>query len=177
MEFKFSNRISGVQGSAIREIFKYVYEKFGGEEGKSAISGINQMQITNPPAPKTATVNGALKGLSKGIELNEASKTGRIVMSGDSYTALDILPADGGADVGTDFNVEERVLPNVKEFIEMFYSKVYTTKSPQITKEQMFSYLELINGNYALQVPPTGLISDSLFFQYIALLMEQVSTK
>lgn len=162
---------------SIRQIFKYVYETFGGEDGKVAINGIGNMRITNPASPKTTTVNGALKGLTRGIELNDASKIGRIVMAGDSSTALDILPADGGADVGTDYNVNENVLPNVKEFIEMFYSCVYTTRNPQITKDQMLDYLELIKGNYALRVPQSGLISDSLFFQYIALLMEQVSLR
>lgn len=159
----------------IRGIFKYVYRKFGGEKGLSALTKIDGMRITNPPAPKTATVNGALKGLSRGIELNDASKTGRIVMAGDSSTALELLPADGGADVGVDYDVVGKVLPNVQEFIEMFYSIVYTTKTPRISKDQMVSYLEEINGNYALNVPQSGLLSDSLFFQYIALLMEQVS--
>lgn len=159
----------------IKEIFKYVYQKFGGEQGNAAIARLNAMQIVNPPAPKTATVNGALNGLSRGIELNEASTAGRVVMVGDACTAKELLPMDGGADVGTEYNVREHVLPNVKEFINMFYSKIYTTRTPYIQKEEMLTQLDLIGGNYALRVPPTGLLSDSLFFQYIALLMEQVS--
>lgn len=161
--------------SNIREIFRYVYEKFGGEKGAEAVIGINDMQITNPPTPKAATVNGALKGLSKGLELNDKSKAGRVVMAGDASTAQELLPADGGADVGASFDVVGKVLPNVKDFIEMFYSKIYTTKTPIITKAQMLYKLDMVNGNYALRVPHSGLLSDSLFFQYIALLLEQVS--
>jgi len=161
--------------SNIREIFRYVYQKFGGENGKAAVNGIDHMQITRPKAPKAATVNGALKGLSMGIELNEKSKAGRVVMAGDATTAQELLPADGGADVGANFDVVGKVLPNVKEFIEMFYSKIYTTRTPLITKQQMLHKLDMVNGNYALRVPHSGLLSDSLFFQYIALLLEQVS--
>ena len=158
----------------IKAIFEYVYRTFGGDEGSDAVAGISNMQITNPPAPKTATVNGALKGLTRGLELNDASKAGRIVMAGDSCTALELNPQDGGAFVGNDYDVTANVLPNVKQFIDMFYSVIYTTRSPRITKQQMVSYLNLINGNYALNIPPSGVISDSLFFQYIALLMEQL---
>lgn len=159
----------------IREIFKYVYQKFGGEQGKAAVGTLDYTQITRPNAPKAATVNGALKGLTRGIELNENSKAGRVVMAGDATTARELLPADGGADVGADFDVAGKVLPNVKEFIEMFYSKIYTTRTPRITKDQMLHMLDVVNGNYALHVPQSGLLSDSLFFQYIALLLEQVS--
>lgn len=161
--------------SNIREIFRYVYQKFGGENGNAAVNGIDHMQITRPIAPKAATVNGALKGLSMGIELNENSKARRVVMAGDATTAQELLPADGGADVGANFDVVGKVLPNVKEFIEMFYSKIYTTRTPMITKQQMLHKLDLVNGNYALRVPQSGLLSDSLFFQYIALLLEQIS--
>lgn len=161
--------------SNIREIFQYVYQMFGGEKGASAVNGIKDMQITRPSAPKAATVNGALKGLSKGIELNENSKAGRIVMAGDAATAQELLPEDGGAEIGADFDVAGKVLPNVKSFIEMFYSNIYTTRYPKITKDEMLHKLERVNGNHALRVPQSGLLSDSLFFQYIALLLEQVS--
>lgn len=161
--------------SNIREIFRYVYQSFGGEKGTAAVKSINDMQITRPQAPKAATVNGALKGLSKGIELNEKSMAGRIVMAGDAITAKELLPEDGGAEIGADFDVVGKVLPNVKEFIEMFYSKIYTTRTPKITKEQMLHKLDKVNGNHALRVPQSGLLSDSLFFQYIALLLEQIS--
>ena len=161
--------------SNIREIFKYVYQTFGGEQGDTAVNTLAYMQITRPAAPKAATVNGALKGLTRGIELNENSKAGRVVMAGDAMTVRELLPADGGADVGADFDVVGKVLPNVQEFIEMFYSKIYTTRTPRITKDQMLQMLDTVNGNYALCVPQSGLLSDSLFFQYIALLLEQVS--
>ena len=159
----------------IRDIFEYVYQKFGDEQGQSAIKEINNMIISNPPNPKTATVNGALQGLSKGMELNEASKAGRVVMVGDSSTAKVLLPTEGGAEVGVDYDVNGKVLPNVQEFIEMFYSKVYTTRTPKIDKSKMLYYLGMIKGNHALRVPQSGLLSESLFFRYIALLIEQVS--
>ena len=89
--------------------------------------------------------------------------------------AKELLPEDGGAEIGADFDVVGKVLPNVKEFIEMFYSKIYTTRTPKITKEQMIHKLDKVNGNHALRVPQSGLLSDSLFFQYIALLLEQIS--
>lgn len=152
--------------SMIRKIFNFVY-------GREAIA--NHMNICNNQNPKAATVNGALKGLSDGtLATNAASMTNCIVMLGDSSTIAE-FDGDGNAIVNAAGNYREDVKKNVLEFFNLFYQELYNTATPQMTQEEIERFIDNVSGDPRLQLPQNGLIEHSLFFQYIALVMQEIS--
>lgn len=150
----------------IRDIFKYVYE------------GINmdEMLVDKPSNPKATTVKGALKGYQRRLlETNQNSNRNCFVLLGDEKSVYDLNPIDGGANVECDGDYKNAVRTNVEKFIEMFYSVVYKTANPALDKERVLKAVNFYKNSDKLAVPRNGVLSDSLFFQYIALIMQKVS--
>ncbi len=153
----------------IKSIFAHVYGVSDDVAGKIKISPNNN--------PKAATVNGALLGLDQGsLATNEASRTSRVVMLGDSSTICEVTVENGGVAVVEDREgYKAAVKENVKEFFKMFYDKIYTTVMPVIEYGDVESIVERFSNNTRLNLPQNGVIVDSFFFQYVALVMEQIS--
>lgn len=150
----------------IRDIFRHVY---GGIDMK-------EMLIDKPQNPKATTVRGALKGFQAGsLETNQNSSRNCVVLLGDEKSVFDLNPMDGGANVDCDNDYKETVRNNVENFIEMFYTVVYKTANPALDKERVMNAVEFYKNSDKLVIPSNGVLSDSLFFQYIALIMQKVS--
>lgn len=158
----------------IRNIFQYVYES--SENSAIIASAATDMQIINPKNPKAATVHGALKGYCKGQLATNASATAdQVVMLGDASTVFDVKVGEGGAQVSFDGDYKEAIKVNIKTFIEMFYKIVYTTASPVLEKDKVIKAVDYVSGDSHLRISDNGVLSDSLFFQYVALVMQKLS--
>lgn len=149
----------------VRDVFSSVY-------GVDA-SGIRVSESQNP---KAATARGALKGLwNRDAELatNAASLTDCVTMLGDSKT---IARADvyGNCVVNAP-NYAADVKENVVKFFELFYENVYTTVTPVMTLAEVKQFINNVAGDSKLRLPQNGVINDSYFFQYVALVMQQIS--
>lgn len=155
--------------SMIRNIFAVVYED-------RTINKIGGIKICSNPKPKAATVNGALLGLNQGtLATNRESATNRVVMLGDCAHSYSVDPNVGYAVVDNKDGYKDAVKENVNKFFEYFYDKVYTTASPVRTIEHVKEAIDYVSGDPKLNLPDNGIISDSFFFQYIALVMQELS--
>lgn len=126
--------------------------------------------------PKAATAYGALKGYKAGtLSFNDAAKQNRVVAFGDDSIFEQIEPAEDGIPTARLVGKENRVYENVKNFIDVFYS-AYGTSTPIISKEELLKALDFVKNDEKNKVSG-DMLSDSLFFQYISLLMEQVSVQ
>lgn len=124
-----------------------------------------------PRDPKAATALGALKGVrtlgkKDGLQFNEDSKNQKVVMLGDASTV--------NPDMNDTTTYNNEVRENVENFIEVFF-KIYQSDQPFFTKDEVMRSLDYIDGDPMLEF--RNKLSDSMFFQYIALLMEQLSIK
>ncbi len=133
-----------------------------------------RITVTDYPNPKAATVYGALEGSKKGkLSFNDDARASRVVAFGDDKTIERIDVADKGIPTKRLQGREEEVYENVKTFIDMFYD-AYGNATPIMSKEDMLHALEFIKGDEKNKVNG-DFLSDSLFFQYVSLLMEQIS--
>jgi len=143
----------------IQSIFNKIYESD------------SRLSYQSPRDPKAATALGSLKGVrtigqQDGLQFNEASKSQKIVMLGDAVTINPNM-----ATLSTDVN---GIRENVENFIDVFFD-IYNSTQPFFTKEDVLDSLRYIDGDPMLTFQ--GKLSDSMFFQYISLLMEQLSIK
>ncbi|MBD5358823.1 MAG: hypothetical protein HDR88_17850 [Bacteroides sp.] len=151
-----------------RKAFQTVYNKTDAEA--------RRIEVTPYPNPKAATVYGALEGnLSENLSFNENARESRVVAFGDNNTFERIDIMDDGIPSGQLVGREEEVYKNVKKFIDMFYT-YYGNSTPIMKKEDMLYALDYIKGD-SKNFVNGDFVSDSLFFQYVSLLMEQVSRK
>lgn len=145
----------------INNIFAEVYDK----------QLAKQIEISGPRClPKAATAYGSLDGYKQQgrgqLKFNEDSKQ-QVVMLGDGET---VFPAGHKIEDENAVNFIGKVKGNVEKFIDVFF-KVY---NGQIEKSVVISQLEDIGvDNDKLKFDKV--LSDSMFFQYIALLMERLS--
>ena len=157
------------QNAMIKKIFGYVYRQSSSVDPKAC----DRIGITFPMNPKAATAIGTLKGLNLKIALDADS-------IGDSYVAFgdgkSILRNDSmhGARITAECQ-PKNVMSNAMDFVEMFYSEIYTTPCPSVTKQDMIDTLK------SCSVPETnsdnGLIDDSLFLRLMSEVMEKLSQK
>ena len=149
----------------ITDIFKFIY---------GTVEGFEDFKIRKPENPKAATVHGALKGFcKKQLATNEDSYDKQIVMLGDDKTVYAVHEEEGGATIDKG-DYKNAVKENVKNFVEMFYNMIYTTASPVLTKNDVLKAVDYVENDSHLKINDSKL-SDSLFFQYIALLMQKLS--
>lgn len=152
--------------SMIKRIFSYVYD--GNNEA-------DFITISNNPNPKAATVHGALKGLNAGtLATNRDSNTASVVMLGDESTVATV-DGWGHHTVNVNGDYAENVKNNVIKFFELFYNDLYNTVTPILTLNEIERFVDQVSGDPRLKLPQNGLIKDSLFFQYVALVMQQIS--
>lgn len=135
-----------------------------------------KISISSPDNPKSATAVGSLKGLERNEDMfNDNANANRVVMLGDSNTVFELEPNQGNAPVSGDKKVlKEQVRQNVIAFIDIFYD-VLGTHIPCISKEDMKECLSLIKDDNKLEIGES--LSDSVFFRFISLIMEQLSIK
>lgn len=152
----------------LRKAFQYVYGK-DDEQGR-------RIEVTPYPNPKAATVYGALQGnLDETLAFNVDARNSRVVAFGDETTFERIPVEDDGIPSEQLAGREGEVYENVCKFIDSFY-QTYGNHRPPMSKQDMLECLEFVRGDAKNQVNGEFL-SDSLFFQYVSLLMEQVSFK
>lgn len=134
--------------------------------------------VESPKYPKAATAIGSLKGYKKGgpnaLKFNEESREQQVVMIGDSTTRFVKDVEDSRIELSDTTGYSESVMANVKDFIDVFFN-VYNSQSPYFTKEEVLQSLEYVKNDPKLNFSNT--LSDSMFFQHISLLMEQLSIR
>ena len=126
---------------------------------------------------KQATAKGALKGLrDETLETGEDSADKQIIMLGDKNNCYNkAINDDAKVDESLDYCKE--VKSNIDDFIDFFYTKI-CTKNEWIKiypKDKMKNSLTNIKDTQ-LSLGEDRIITDSLFFKGIALLMEKVSS-
>ena len=151
----------------IKTIFKHIYD--GNNETQ-------QIAIKPHPTPKTATVRGALLGLNEGtLKTNNESITDSVVMLGDESTIAELYQGEHTVNVSGDY--AENVKKNVIKFFELFYRELYRTATPMLKLDDIKRIVDSVSADPRLKLPQSGLIKDSLFFQYMALVMQEISFK
>lgn len=95
-------------------------------------------------------------------------------MIGDSTTRFVKDVEDSRIELSDTTGYSESVMANVKDFIDVFFN-VYNSQSPYFTKEEVLQSLEYVKDDPKLNFSNT--LSDSMFFQHISLLMEQLSIR
>ena len=156
--------------SMVKDVFAYIY----GKDVKDKV--VRAIRIDQPENPKAATAVGALKGLALGVndgqlETNDNAAVDRIVMLGDKGTVFSAEEQYDGAVNEAPEGYIDSVKDNVKTFVDMFYDKIYNSKKPIISKDEVLDAID----NVIIMDDPGEILSDSLFFKYIALLMEELS--
>lgn len=132
-----------------------------------------ETKIKHVESPKRATVYGSIKGYDS-ITFNTDESQERVVAFGDADTICDIKEGEIGIPVGCLKGKVDQVYENVKNFINLFY-EAQGNRIPKMKKEQMLKCLETIKGDPKNNVPE-NFLTDSLFFQFISLLMEEISS-
>lgn len=149
-------------GRMVQVIFDLVY---GGECDITIVKAEN---------PKAATALGAIKGYNRNaLAINANAATTQKTMLGDNKTVY-----DGGTHnvEGEDVTaLRDSVQANAKAFIDLFYSKFAGT-NPPISKDEIVRCLEQVQNDNRLNIRG-NIVSNTLFFNHIALMMEQASIK
>lgn len=152
----------------LRKAFQFVY----GTDDADA----RKIEVTPYPNPKAATVYGALQGnKNKTLSFNDNARKSRVVAFGDDKTFEYIDSANDGIPAGTLAGREEEVYKNVLKFIDMFYESC-GHHTPKMDKSTMLECLDFIKNDAKNEVNG-DFLSDSLFFQFVSLLMEEVSRR
>lgn len=132
-------------------------------------------KLVHVERPKRATVYGSIKGLdNRYIEFNTEQGQKRVVPFGDASMVWAIEDSEPGIPAGQIEGKVGLVYENVKSFIDLFYES-FGNRLPKMKKDVMLECLENIKGDPKNSVPADGFLTDSLFFQFISLLMEEVS--
>lgn len=143
------------------------------------VNGNNSnIAISYPNDPKAATAYGSLKGcLMNGpaaLQFNENSTSSQVVMLGDDSTIFEMDNQNGAAQVtGSKEEHLLQVKKNVQNFIHVFF-ECYKGQAPIFTEKEVLDMLEFGTYNES-KLNFDSTLSDSMFFQYISLLMEQLS--
>ena len=155
----------------IKSIFEEVYgDKF-----------YKDMAVTMQDDPKATTARGALKAYSNnfgdedipGLAYDGNDVIAQVVMLGDEINTYDTTPEHGGASITVDTKMKDAVEKNVKKYIDMFF-KLYNHPNPRIKADKVKEFIDDVRNNDKLK-QTGGVLSESIFFQYIALIMEQIS--
>ena len=155
----------------IKSIFKEVYgDKFN-----------EDMAVTKQNDPKATTALGALKaysnnfgdGDSPGLAYDGNDVIAQVVMLGDEINTYDTTPEYGGASITVDTKMKDAVEENVKKYIDVFF-KLYKHPNLRIKADKVKGFIDDVRNNDKLK-QTGGVLSESIFFQYIALIMEQIS--
>ena len=146
----------------IKNVFNHVY---------SNLSEPHQgIDVRFPNEPKVATAVGTLKGIKDGIALDAAAISGSCIAWGDGDNVLQ--NSMHGAQLTTKCTIEN-VFANVRDFVEMFYSKIYITPMPSVTKDEMLDVIKNCESTTPHETP--SLIDDSFFLRIISEVMEKLS--
>lgn len=149
----------GGDENLISRIFSKVYEK------ECCI------KVSFPRYPKGATALGALKGNNAGLKFNEDSSSAQVKLLGDASTKFDVNPQDPR------FNLEDpgismqKVRKNVMDFVSAFFCSCRMT--PYLSEDDVLGCMRYVDNDQMLCFDQY--LSNSMFFQYISLLMEQMS--
>lgn len=154
--------------SMIRKIFGHVYSQSPSVDRAAC----GRISIIFPDNPKAATAIGTLKGINLNIALDADSIGGSYVAYGDGRTILNNTMH--GASLTSDCS-PSNVMANATDFVDMFYSEIYTTPMPSVTKQDMLDTLSTCVGS--VENAANGLIDDSMFLRLMSEVMEKLSIK
>lgn len=149
------------------KMFRAIFEHIYGEKA-------HKLTIKNQENPKYATARGALLGMVQEMSINENANESSKVMLGDGEYVFDGTLATLSAELMTGEKYKTLVKKNVENFLKLWYSQLDFNLKKQISEEELLEDLERIASNRRLTIQD-GRFSDSLFFQYISLLMEVIS--
>ena len=147
-------------GRMVQVIFDHVY-------GREC-----DIKIVKAKNPKAATALGALKGYNKhALATNAAATTNQKTMLGDDKTVY----AGGEHNVtGEDLKaLRDSVQANAKAFVDLFYNEFAGT-NPPINKGEIDKCLDQVQKDNRLNIRD-GIVRNTLFFNHIALMMQQAS--
>lgn len=143
-----------------------VFEKVYGKNGR--------VVCVHNPEPKAATSKGAIAAKVQGQQIFDGNtNVNRVVLLGDAETVFDnaFPPAIGGP-LGEE--LASKIEANIKEYIDVLYELIGGDTGAAIPKAEMLNCMKIVGGYPNVKtLDPAS--SESLFFQWISLLMEQVS--
>ena len=154
-------KMNPLRTTLLNKVFGKVYEKDV------------EVELQFPDYPKATTSKGALKGMGNGLKFNEESKQDRVILLGDSKTVYEVPANENSAKV-TDNGYLDNVKQNVTSFIELF-EQIIGEDNMFVKKDEIIKEMDSVGKDKRMDVA-FGL-TDSLFFQYVSLLMEQMSVK
>ncbi|MBQ3732477.1 MAG: cell division FtsA domain-containing protein [Bacteroidales bacterium] len=152
----------------IRDIFKNVYGTAFAED----------LRIVKPANPKSTTALGALKGYKNskmgipGLAFDGNDRIAQVVMLGDQNNCYDANSKSGGAQVNVSDDMKQQVEDNVCQFISLFYEMVDDAEMV-IPQDKVKSFVPSVGKDMLLK--PSDILMESVFFQYISLIMEKIS--
>lgn len=169
---KLMNINSTNETNARKFLIKVLAKLYGVEESKI------DTKLKHVERPKRATVYGSIKGDEMGyIDFNTDVNQKRVVPFGDATLIWENEVGEPGIPVGRIKGKEDGVYDNVLSFIDIFYDS-FGNRSPKMPKQEMIKCLDVIKNDPKNKVSDSdNFLTDSLFFQYISLLMEEVSAR
>ena len=156
----------------IKKIFKYFYGDAYDEE---------DFKIKTLDNPKTATSLGALKGYKNSLTGNPGLAFGvendiaQVVMLGDKTTKYKVAPGHNSVTVTIDDEKKTAVENNVTQFVDFFYENLWDEAEQTFKKANVIKYIQIAGKDDKMKFKKT--LSESIFFQYISLIMENISAK
>ena len=133
----------------------------------------DRIKITFVQRPKAATTLGALKGNRSNLQFNENSASKQVKMLGDENSIYSVNPLQPQINIEDAKEKMNAVRNNVLNFIDVFYDSYQGT--PNFDKNEVLDCMRYVDGDQMLSFDPY--LANSMFFQYISLLMEQLSIK
>ncbi len=132
-----------------------------------------KIEVSSPDYPKGATALGALKGHESDLKFNDDSASAQVKLLGDAKTKFDVNPLQPEIKLQNPEESMKDIRQNVLDFIEAFYQSYQST--PYLPKEQVLECMKYVDGDRMLSFDQY--LANSMYFQYISLLMEQMSIK
>lgn len=158
------------------DYFHSVFKHFYGE-----LFNEDDFDVVPQDNPKTATAIGALIGYRNnetgdpGLVFGVDEDIRQVVMLGDGNTKYEIKKGKNSVDVDVDNQKKEQVANNVREFVNLFYTELWPDADDCFKRTEVESFINVATTSKMMTT--RGRLSESLFFQYISLMMENISAK
>lgn len=141
----------------------------------------DELKVTPTDNPKSATACGSLIGYKNtestrapGLKFGDEDNIAQVVTLGDSVTCYDIPKTESNVRVEIDEGKKKLVEENVLKFVDFFFEELYPNAGDIISKDKVKKYV-LTAGRDTTKMRFSGKFNESIFFMYIALVMELIS--
>lgn len=158
------------------DYFHTIFKHFYGDLFKE-----NDFDIVPQSNPKTATTIGALVGYrnnktdNPGLVFGVEKDIKQVVMLGDRNTKYEVKKGKNSVNVDVNDEKKNLVADNVREFVALFYTELWPDADECFKRTDVEAFIDVATTSDKMTI--NGKLSESLFFQYIALLMENISAK